>query len=72
MSRFDEVTGKHFNVNNQTGLRKRVNPLGQNLEIYDLNISGVAETKARNVLAGDVKLQVTCSERSSSTGSLRA
>lgn len=41
-------------MNNVTGERVRVNPVGQRPKTYDLNISGVAETKQRNILAGDV------------------
>lgn len=46
---------KYYIINNQTGKSKRVNPCAQEFRIYDLKISGVAETKQRNLLAGNVE-----------------
>lgn len=50
----DVEKDRYFIIDNKTGKAKRVNPCGQEFKIYDLNISGVAETKKRNILAGNV------------------
>lgn len=51
---YDQEKNKYFLVNNHSGKAIHVQPTGQLQRIYDLKISGVAPTKERNPLAGDV------------------
>lgn len=45
---------RFYVVNNQTGKTVQVDSAAQEFRRYDLKISGVAETKKRNILAGNV------------------
>ena len=70
-SRYDIELDKHYTVDNDTGERIVVNSRGYRPMIYDLIISGVASTKQRNVLAGNVDIIVTYRETFSNTKCLK-